>query len=148
MSSTSAERVRAALTAARKNRDEARTLLYSTILSDIGNHEIRLGRPATDADVLDVITRAIKQRRESVEAYAAAARTELAEREAFEIRELEPYLPPAVGEAEIRSAVRAALADGAADLGAVMGRVMPGLKGRADGKLINSIAREELAART
>lgn len=145
MSSTLAERVRAALTAARKNRDEPRTLLYSTLLSDIGNREIQAGRPLTDADVLEVVLRGIKQRKESVEAYTAAGRTELAEREAFEIRELEPYLPPAAGEDEIRAAVRSALQAGAADLGAVMAKVMPGLKGRADGKLINRIAREELA---
>jgi uncharacterized protein YqeY len=133
------------MTAARKNRDAARTLLYSTLLSDIGNREIELGRPLEDADTVDVVRRAIKRRRESVEQYRAGGRPDLADREAFEIAELEPLLPAAVPEEEIRSAVREAIAAGAAELGAVMGRVMPRFKGRAEGKLVNQIAREELA---
>ena len=145
MSSTLLEQVRAALTAARKNRDGDRTLLYSTILSDFGNAEIQLGHALTDAEQLDVIRRAIKRRKESVDAYTKAARQDLADKEAGEIRELEQYLPPAVDPDEIRAAVKAAIAGGANDLGRVMGAVMPQFKGRADGKIINAIVREELA---
>ncbi len=133
------------MTAARKNRDGDKTLLYSTLLSDYGNKEIQLGHALSDAEQLDVVRSAIKRRRESVEAYTKGARQDLADREAAEIRELEQYLPPAVGDDEIRAAVRAAIAEGAKDLGSVMGRVMPAFKGRADGKVINTIVREELA---
>jgi len=133
------------MTAARKNRDSDRTLLYSTLLSEFGNREIELGHALSDAESLDVVRRGIKRRRESVEAFTKAGRTELADREAAELRELEQYLPPAIGEDEIRAAVQAAIAGGARDLGALMGTIMPAFKGRADGKLINQIAREGLA---
>jgi hypothetical protein len=135
------------MTTARKNRDAARTLLYSTLLSDIGNREIELGHPLTDAEVVEVVRRAIKRRHESVEQYRAGNRADLADREAFEIAQLEPLLPPAVPDEEIRAAVREVIASGAADLGAVMGKVMPLFKGRAEGKLVNQIVREELATK-
>ena len=133
------------MTAARKNRDGDQTLLYSTLLSELGNREIELGHALSDAEALDIVRRGIKRRRESVEAFTKAGRTELADREAAELKELEQYLPPAVSEDEIRAAVQAAITAGARDLGAVMGKVMPVFKGRADGKLINQIAREGLA---
>ena len=145
MSSGLVDQVRAALTAARKNRDGDRTLLYSTLLSDFGNQEIHLGHALSEAEALDVVRKAVKRRRESVEAYTKANRMDLAQREADEVRILEQLLPPEVDESEIRTAVKEAIAAGAKDLGSVMGKVMPAFKGRADGKRINSIAREELA---
>jgi hypothetical protein len=133
------------MVAARKDRDTARTLLYSTLLADIGNREIELGHALSEAEVLEVVQRGIKRRRESVEAYRAGGRTDLADREAFEVAELERFLPPPVPESEIRAAIASAVSGGAANLGAVMGKVMPQFKGRADGSLINRIAREVLA---
>jgi len=141
-----AEQLRAALNAARKERDQARTLLLSTILSDVRNREIELAKPIEDPDVVEVLRRGIKRRKESVEAYTKGGRMELADREAFEVKVLEGYLPPGVSDDEIRTAVREAVAGGARDLGALMGKVMPLFKGRADGKTVNRIAREELAA--
>jgi uncharacterized protein YqeY len=143
-----AEQFRTALNTARKDRDQPRTLLFSTLLSDVKNREIELAAPLTDDQVVEVVRRAIKRRRESVEAYTAGGRRELADREAFEIGVLERYLPPAVPEEEIRAAVREAIGSGTRELGALMGRVMPLFKGRADGKTVNRIAREELAATT
>jgi hypothetical protein len=133
------------MVAARKDRDTARTLLYSTLLADIGNREIELGHALSEAEGLEVVQKAIKRRRESIESYRAGGRADLADREAFELGELERYLPPPVPESEIRTAIAAAVAGGAANLGAVMGKVMPQFKGRADGSLINRIAREVLA---
>jgi uncharacterized protein YqeY len=133
------------MTAARKNREGDRTLLYSTLLSDFGNAEIHLGHALSDAEMIDVVRKAIKRRAESVEAYTKGGRQDLADKEAAEIREFEQYLPPAVDPAEIRAAVKAAIAAGQQDLGKVMGAVMPQFKGRADGKVINAIVREELA---
>jgi uncharacterized protein YqeY len=141
-----AEQLRAALNAARKDRDQHRTLLYSTILSDIRNREIDAKHALDDAEVVDVLRRGIKKRGESVEAFKAGGRTDAADKEQFEITELEKYLPPAVPEEEIRTAVRAAIQGGARDVGKLMGAVMPQFKGRADGKDVNRIAREELAA--
>jgi hypothetical protein len=141
-----ADQIRAALNAARKGRDQAGTLLHSTILSDIRNREIELAKALDDAETVEVLRRGIKRRRESVEAYANGGRRDLADREQHEIALLEKYLPPAVPDEEIRAAVREAIGAGARDLGALMGKVMPQFKGRADGKAVNRIAREELAA--
>jgi hypothetical protein len=143
-----AERLRAAMNEARKQRDQARTLLLSTILSEVKNREIELNRPPTDDETAEVLRRGIKKRRESVEAYEKAGRTELANTEKAEITALQEYLPAAVPPEEIRAAVRAVIAAGANDLGKVMGAVMPRFKGRADGKVINQIVREELSTKS
>jgi uncharacterized protein YqeY len=141
-----AGQLRAALNAARKERDQERTLLLSTILSDVRNRELEQADPLGDTDVVEVLRRGIKRRNESVEAFRAGGRTEAADREAREVKALEAYLPAAPPDDEIRGAVREAIGAGAKDLGALMGKVMPLFKGRADGKTVNRIAREELAA--
>ena len=147
MNGSLAEQLRAALNAARKERDQARTLLFSTILSDVRNREIELAKtPLDDAETVEVLRRGIKRRRESVEAFTSGGRPELADREAREVTVLEAFLPPGATDDEIRAAVRAAVGGGTKELGALMGKVMPLFKGRADGKTVNRIAREELAA--
>jgi len=133
---------------ARKQRDQARTLLLSTILSDVKNREIELNHVPTDDETADVLRRGVKRRRESVEAYEQAGRTERADTEKAEIKALEEFLPAGIAPEEIRAAVREAIAGGAKDIGKVMGAVMPRFKGRADGKLVNTIVREELAGST
>lgn len=140
------ESVRAAMNAARRAQNRERTLVLGTILANLKNREIELRRPATDEEVLEVLRKGIKTRRESVEQYTAANRPELAEVERSQIKVLEEFLPPAVDPDEIRAAVRAAIAGGATDVGKVMGQVLPKFKGRADGKLVNQIVREELQA--
>ncbi len=143
-----ADRLRAAMNEARKQRDQARTLLLSTILSDIKNREIELNHLPTDDETAEVLRRGIKRRRESVEAYEKAGRTALAATESAEITALEAFLPASVAPEEIRAAVREAITAGAKDMGKVMGAVMPKFKGRADGKVVNQIVREELAGST
>ncbi len=137
--------LQADLNASRKAQDKPGTLLLGTILADMKNRAIELRRDLTDEDVIDVLRRGIKKRRESVEMYATAKRDELADKERAEVVRLETYLPAAVDPEEIRSAVRAAITGGAANVGAVMGKVMPQFKGRAEGGTINAIVREELA---
>ena len=143
-----ADRLRAAMNESRKQRDQARTLLLSTIISEVKNRELELNHPLSDAETVEVLRRGIKKRRESVEAYEKAGRTEMAATEAAEIEILEGYVPAAVPPEEIRAAVRDAIAGGATDMGKVMGAVMPRFKGRADGKLINQIVREELSTKS
>ena len=115
------------------------------MLSEIKNKKIELRRDPTDADVIDVLRKSIKKRRESIELYQKGNRPELAEKESSEAAALEKYLPAQVGDEELRAAVRAAIAGGATQIGAVMGKVLPQFKGRAEGGTINAIAREELA---
>ena len=138
--------LRAALNAARKAQNKERTLVLGTILANLKNREIELRRPASDEEVADVLRKGIKIRREAVEQYTSAGRQDLAEVETAQIKVLDEFLPPAVDPEEIRAAVRAAIAGGAQDMGKVMSQVMPKYKGRADGKLINQIVREELQA--
>ena len=141
-----ASTLRAALNAARKAQDKDRTLVLGTILANLKNREIELRRPATADEVADVLRKGIKIRREAIEQYTAASRADLAQVEASQIKVLEEFLPPAVDPEEIRAAVRSAISAGARDIGKVMSQVLPKYKGRADGKLINQIAREELQA--
>lgn len=135
------------MTAARKAQDKATTLLLGTTLSEVRNRAIELKRDLTDEDVLEVIRRGIKKRRESIEMYDKGGRAELAEKEKAEVAMLERYLPAQMSPEEIRAIVRSAIEGGAANVGAVMGKVMPQLKGKADGSAINAIVREELAGK-
>jgi uncharacterized protein YqeY len=145
--STLQSRLQSELTAARKNQDKAATLLLGSTLSEVKNRSIELKRDLTDDDVIEVIRRGIKKRRESIDLYEKGGRTELAQSERGEVALLEAYLPAQVDPAELRAAVRAAIAAGATTVGAVMGKVMPQFKGRAEGGTINAIAREELGGK-
>jgi uncharacterized protein len=137
-------RLQGDLNASRKAQDKSATLLLGTVLSEVKNRRIELRHDPADADVVDVLRKAIKKRRESVEMYDKAGRGDLADKERTEAAALEKYLPPAVSDDEIRSAVRAAIDSGAGNIGALMGKVLPQFKGRAEGGTINAIAREEL----
>lgn len=138
-------RMQGDLNASRKAQDKASTLLLGTVLSEVKNRRIELRRDPNDDDVVDVLRKAIKKRRESIEMYDKAGRADLADKERNEAQALEKYLPPQVSDDEIRAAVRAAISSGAANIGAVMGKVLPQFKGRAEGGTINAIAREELS---
>ncbi len=138
------DRLAAELNAARKAQDKPLTLLLGTIIADTRNREIELKRALTDDDVVEVLRKGVKKRRESVEAYQQAGRLERAAQESAEVAMLERYLPAMAGEDDVRSAVRAAIAAGASGIGPVMGAVMPQFKGRADGGMINRVVREEL----
>lgn len=138
------DRLRSDLNSARRERDRLRTMVLSTTLSELRNREIELGREATDADVVDIVGRALKRRREAAEQIRAAGRPEMADREEAEAVLLAAYLPAQLTEEEVRAFVRAAVAAGAGSVGAVMAAVMPKVKGRFDGRETNRIVREEL----
>ncbi len=141
-----AEALRAAMNAARKAQDKDRTLVLGTILANLKNREIDLRRPATDEEVVEVVRKGIKIRREAIEQYRTGGRNDLADAEQSQIAVLEEFLPPAVDPEEIRAAVREVIAGGAKELGKVMGQIVPRYRGRADGQVINQIVREELQA--
>jgi uncharacterized protein YqeY len=138
-------RLQGDLNSARKSQDKAGVLLLGTVLSEVKNKKIELKRDPTDADVIDVVRKSIKRRRESIEMYTKGNRQDLADKESSEAAALEKYLPAQVSDEELRAAVRAAIAGGATQIGAVMGKVLPQFKGRAEGGTINAIAREELS---
>ena len=133
------------LNSARKAQQKDAVLLLGTVISDAKNRQIELRRDLTDDDVTEVLRKGIKKRRESIEMYDKGGRPDLATKERNEVEALGKYLPAAVSDDEIRSAVRAAIAGGATNVGAVMGKVMSQFKGRAEGGAINAIVREELS---
>ena len=102
-------------------------------------------REVQDSEVIEVLRKAIKKRRDSVEQYTAANRPELAKKEADEIVLLERYLPAALDPVVIRNAVVEVIASGVTQMGQVMGKVLPRFKGQVEGSVINAIVREELA---
>ncbi len=138
------DRLRSDLIDARKSRDKLRTVLLSTVLSDVRNREIDTGSDLDSEGVQEVVSRAIKQRRDAEEQMEAGGRTDLAQKEAAEAEILKVYLPPPMTEEEVRALVRQAVQDGADAMGPLMGRVMPQIRGRFDGKEANRIVREEL----
>ncbi len=138
------DRIRTDLNIARKERDKLRTILLTTILSDIKNREIELMRDASDAEVVEVVNRGIKRRKEAAEQMRAGARNELAEKEEQEARLLSAYLPEQLTEADVRTLIREAIAGGATVAGPIMGKIAPRIKGRFDGKEANRLVQEEL----
>ncbi|CAN5792826.1 GatB/YqeY domain-containing protein [soil metagenome] len=138
------ERLRSDLNVSRRERDKLRTVVLSTTLSELRNREIELGREATDEDVVEIVGRAIKRRRDAAEQIRAVGRHEMADREEQEAAMLTHYLPTQLSEDEVRAYVREAVAGGATSMGAVMSAVMPKVKGRFEGRETNRIVREEL----
>lgn len=138
------ERVRVELNTARKERDKLRTTVLATFLSEIRNREIEVGHELTDEEIHAAATTAIKRRREAAEQMRAGGREELAAKEEREAEILQAYLPPQLGEDEVRALIRNAIAGGAGDLGAVMKAVMPRTRGRFEGQEVNRLVREEL----
>jgi len=147
------ERLRTDLTAAMRSRDKLRSGTIRMVLAAIQEAEVagKEARALTDEQVLDVVVREARKRREAHEAYAAADRPELAEKEQAEAEVLADYLPQAMTPEEITAVVTAAVQQtGAAELGMkgmgkVMGVVTPQTKGRADGGAVAAEVRRQLA---
>jgi uncharacterized protein len=139
-------RLQADLNQARKQRDKPRTLVLSTILADLRYKEIDDGREATDDVAIQVVSRAIKQRKDAADQMRAGGREELAAEEEAQAEILAAYLPEGMSEDEVRALVREAIAAGIKEMGPLMASVMPKIRGRFDGKEANRIVREELGA--
>jgi|SRR3954470_2971798 uncharacterized protein YqeY len=139
------------LNTAMKARDAVTTATLRMALTSITNEEVsgKSARELTDDEVLRVLTREGKKRREAAEAFDAAGRAELAERERAEGQVLERYLPAQLGDEELAEFITAAIAEtgasGARDMGAVMKVVVPRVAGRADGRRVSDEVRRRLA---
>lgn len=138
------QRIREDLNAARRARDRLRTTVLSTTLSEVRNQEIEVGHDLADPEVVEVLGRAVKKRREAADQMRAGGREELASGEEREAAILQEYLPPQLSEEEVRLLAREAIQAGATNLGTVMGKIMPAIKGRFDGREANRVVREEL----
>lgn len=146
MASELKDRIQSDVNAARKARDKTRVLVLSTLLSEIRNKEIDGGGEVDDEGVVQVISKAIKQRNDAATQMRDAGRGELADQEEEQAEILQAYLPEQLSEDEVRALVREAIASGADQMGPLMGRVMPRIRGRFDGKEANRIVREELGS--
>ncbi|MSO83210.1 MAG: GatB/YqeY domain-containing protein [Acidobacteria bacterium] len=139
------------ITAAMKAKDAPRLSALRMMKAAMMNKGVEKGRDLEDAEVLQVVSSLVKQRRDSIEQFSEAGRTDLVAKESAEIAVLEAYLPPAATPDEIDAAVAAAITEtGAAspkDIGKVMKAVMPKLAGKnADGRIVNESVRRKLGA--
>jgi uncharacterized protein len=126
--------------------DAVRRETLRSALSGFSYRRVEAGHDLSESEELEVISKAVKQRGDSIEEFTKAGRTDLAEKESREREILLAYLPKQKTPDEIREAVRNVLAAGTGrNVGAVMKAVMPELKGLADGKLVSQIVGEELA---
>jgi uncharacterized protein YqeY len=134
-----------------RNRNELELSVLRMLQAAIRNKEIEIKRGKeflTDEEVIEVISGEVKRRKEAVSEYTKANRQELADKEKAEVDILMRYMPKQMGEEEIRLETRNVIDEVNAlslkDIGVVMKNIMPRLKGRADGSLVNRIVREEL----
>ena len=132
----------------RQRRAEVATLRL--LLSEIKNAEIAQQKPADDNKVLDVVAKEVKRRRESIEAFKQGNRSDLVAQEEAELAVLMSYLPEQMSREKIMAAARQVIdavgAKGPSDRGRIMSQLMPQLKGKADGRAVNEIVSELLAA--
>jgi hypothetical protein len=130
--------------------DELRRDTLRMVTSAAQYAEKNQRRPLTDNEFLTVLAREVKTRRESVEAFRAGGREDLATKEEAEIAILQGFLPAALSDDELATlvdeAVRATNATSVRDLGKVMGYLVPKTRGRADGKRVSELAAQALAA--
>lgn len=146
---TLSRRIESAMRDAMRARDERRTQTLRMAMAAAHNLRIARGRDLSDEDVVDVLTKQVKQRRESIAMYRDAGREDRASAEEAEAAILAEFLPQQLSDAEVEALARAAIAETGAsvpgDVGRVMGRLAPQTRGRADGRVVSEIVRRLLA---
>lgn len=134
---------------AMKDKDKFKLSVIRMIRSSIKYVEIEKRTTLSDEEILDVLTREIKQRRDSLQDFEKANRNDLVENVQAELDILKDYLPKQLSEDELINIIKEAIeevgAKSKAEMGKVMSAVMPKVKGRADGKLINTLVQEYLS---
>lgn len=134
---------------AMRAKDAPRLSAIRLILAAVKQREVDERKELTDADIVAVLDKMGKQRRDSIAQYDAAGRQDLADAERFELNLLQEYMPKALSDAEIEQAVEAALAESGAagpqDMGKVMGLLKPRLAGRADMTAVSQRVKSRLA---
>ncbi len=142
------DRITEDMKAAMRAKEQARLSAIRLLLAAMKQKEVDERIQLTDADVLGIVEKLMKQRRESVSQYEAAGRQDLADAEKFEMKVLSAYLPQQMSDAELAAAVDAALSEsgaaGVKDMGKVMGVLKPRLAGRADMGKVSALVRARL----
>jgi len=134
-----------------REQDALRRTVLRTVRSEVHNEEIALQKPLDDDDgIVGVISRQVRQRRESIYEFRRGQREDLVEREEAELAVLLDYLPPQLTPEELTVLVQGVIQDmgvqGPGDKGKVMGRLMPQVKGKADGSAVNEVVTKLLEA--
>lgn len=144
------ETVSAAITDAMRQKDAARLSALRMLKAAFMNKSVEKGHDLDDAEALQVVSALVKQRKDSIEQFSKAGRTDLVEKEAAEVAILESYLPPAADPALVERAVADAIAEtgasSAKDMGKAMKAAMAKLAGQTvDGKVVNELVRKKLS---
>jgi uncharacterized protein YqeY len=132
-----------------KAKDEAKLRTVRMLLAAIKNFEVEKMGPATDEEIFQIMSKEIKKRQEAIEMYEKGGRPDLAQAEKQEIEVIQSYMPNQLSEEEIRELARKVISEmnlkSPKDVGTAMKVIMPQVKGRADGKLVNKIVSELLS---
>ena len=144
------ERLEEDLKDAMRQKHVLRRTIIRTLRSEIHNAEIAQKTELDEDGIVGVLTRQAQQRRESIEAYTKASRDDLVEQEESELAIIMEYLPEQMSSDEIRALVEKAVAEvgaaGPGDMGKVMGRIMPQVRGKADGREVSTMVTELLSS--
>ena len=148
---TLSSRLQTDLTTAIRDRDELRRDTLRMAIAAAYNESKRAKRELTDDEMVAVLTREVKTRRESIEAFSAAGRTDAADKEQAEVGILSAYLPQQLTADEVAALVKETVdevgASSPRDMGKVMAALVPKTRGRADGKAVSAAVAQELASR-
>lgn len=132
-----------------KAKDEAKLRTVRMLLAAIKNFEVEKMGPATDEEIFQIMSKEIKKRQEAIEMYEKGGRPDLSQAEKQEIEVIQSYMPNQLSEEEIRELARKVISEmnlkSPKDVGTAMKVIMPQVKGRADGKLVNKIVSELLS---
>ena len=144
-----AEQIEKDVIVAMKAKDAVKVSTLRMLKSALGNYLIQVKKDkAEDSEVLGIITKQAKQRRESVESFEKAGRKDLADKEKAELAILESYLPKQLTDDELRAVVQKAIvwsdAKSPADMGKLMKVLMPAVQGKADGKRVQEVVKDLL----
>ena len=142
------DRLNADLKDAMRNKDAIKRTVIRTLLSEIRNAEISAQKDLQEGDIEGVMSKQAQQRKDSIEAFGEAGRQDLVDKETAELKIISEYLPEQMTEVEIEGFIADILkkvdATGPSDMGKVMGALMPLVKGRADGKVVNAMVTAKL----
>jgi uncharacterized protein len=143
------ERLNNDMKQAMKNKEKEKLSVIRMVKASLQNEAIKLGRELTEEDELTVISRELKQRKDSLHEFEQAGRQDLVDKIQNELAVLEDYMPKQLTEEELTEIVKETIAEvqasSKADMGKVMGAIMPKVKGKADGSLVNKLVLQNLS---
>lgn len=143
------ERLNSDIKQAMKNKEKEKLTTIRMIKASIQNEAIKLGSELSEEEELTVLSREVKQRKDSLHEFEKAGREDLAEKIRAELQYVELYMPEQLSEEEVTEIVKQAIsetgASSKAEMGKVMSAVMPKVKGKADGSLVNKLVQQHLS---